>query len=121
MANAVEQMEADGLTATVQDARCVARLYDAVERNDPAAAAACYAENARFEDVGFQLEGRAAIGRMWDLVWMAAGFRAEHDPAGSKRMPPRGRGVAATSCPFHGAVSGIIAVLPTGASSSPAT
>lgn len=92
MANAVEQMEADGLTATAQDARCVARLYDAVERNDPAAAAACYAENARFEDVGFQLEGRAAIGRMWDLVWMAAGFRAEHDPARIEADATAGKG-----------------------------
>lgn len=92
MASAVEQMEPGGLTAAEQNARCIARLYDALERKDPAAAAACYAATATFEDIGFQLTGRTAIERMWDLVCTADGFRAEPDPSSIEADATAGKG-----------------------------
>jgi hypothetical protein len=46
----------------------VRRLYEALGRRDAAAATACYAEEAHFEDIGFRLHGQRAIGRMWRFV-----------------------------------------------------
>lgn len=43
-------------------------LYEALKNTDAGAAMACYAEDAYFEDIGFRLRGRRAIGRMWSLV-----------------------------------------------------
>jgi hypothetical protein len=44
------------------------RLFTALDRHDHEAMAACYAENARFRDIAFTLEGRKRIHAMWHMV-----------------------------------------------------
>ncbi|MER2509103.1 MAG: nuclear transport factor 2 family protein [Amaricoccus sp.] len=70
-----------GRSAADLNAACIRALYAALERHDAVAATACFADDAAFEDIGFRLKGRPAIGRMWDMVCSAKDFRAEHDPA----------------------------------------
>jgi hypothetical protein len=43
-------------------------LYAAFARLDGAAMAACYAEDARFDDEAFSLTGRREIGGMWTML-----------------------------------------------------
>ncbi len=43
-------------------------LYAAFARLDGAAMAACYAENATFDDEAFSLKGRREIGGMWTML-----------------------------------------------------
>lgn len=50
------------------NADLIERLYAAIQRADPKAIAACYAEDAYFEDIAFRLRGRARILEMWELV-----------------------------------------------------
>jgi ketosteroid isomerase-like protein len=50
------------------NARTIERLYAALQARDPDAMAACYADDATFRDIAFDLRGRAAILRMWRLV-----------------------------------------------------
>ncbi|MBL8384563.1 MAG: nuclear transport factor 2 family protein [Burkholderiales bacterium] len=49
-------------------ARTITTLYDAFARLDADAMAACYAEDARFDDEAFSLAGRAQIGGMWRML-----------------------------------------------------
>ena len=44
------------------------RLYAAFSQLDGAAMAACYAENATFDDEAFSLKGRREIGGMWTML-----------------------------------------------------
>ena len=44
------------------------RFYEAFARLDGATMAACYAEDARFEDEAFKLNGRREIGGMWTML-----------------------------------------------------
>jgi ketosteroid isomerase-like protein len=46
----------------------IERLYTAIQRADPKAIAACYAEDAYFEDIAFRLRDRVRILEMWELV-----------------------------------------------------
>jgi SnoaL-like domain len=46
----------------------IERLYAAFTRLDAPAMAACYAENARFDDEAFSLTGRREIGGMWAML-----------------------------------------------------
>ena len=50
------------------NADLIERLYAAIQRADPKAIAACYAEDTYFEDIAFRLRGRARILEMWELV-----------------------------------------------------
>jgi hypothetical protein len=43
-------------------------LYMALRDADPDSAAACYAADASFKDIAFQLDGRDSIRQMWRLV-----------------------------------------------------
>jgi hypothetical protein len=43
-------------------------LYSSLRDNKPETAAACYAADARFEDIAFRLKGRESILQMWRLV-----------------------------------------------------
>jgi hypothetical protein len=57
----------------------IERLYGALARLDGAAMQACYAEQARFEDEVFRLDGRRQIGGMWRMLCEAAQARGpEH-------------------------------------------
>ena len=46
----------------------IERLYAAFERLDAQAMAACYADEATFDDEAFALRGRAQIGAMWAML-----------------------------------------------------
>ena len=50
------------------NARLIAMLYTAIKNADPNAIIACYADDAYFEDIAFQLHGKARILDMWRLV-----------------------------------------------------
>ena len=50
------------------NARLIETLYRSLRDNDPDAAAACYADDAHFEDIAFRLDGREGILQMWRLV-----------------------------------------------------
>jgi ketosteroid isomerase-like protein len=50
------------------NARLIATLYTAIQNADPKAIIACYADDAYFEDIAFQLHGKACILDMWRLV-----------------------------------------------------
>jgi hypothetical protein len=50
------------------NALVIERLYAALSKHDAAAAAACYASNAEFEDIAFRLQGRKQIHEMWRMV-----------------------------------------------------
>jgi hypothetical protein len=50
------------------NARLIATLYASLRDNQPNAAAACYAEDAYFEDIAFRLDSRERILQMWRLV-----------------------------------------------------
>src|SRR5688572_3374272 len=50
------------------NALLIERLYTALEARDPKAMAACYADNATFEDIAFRRKGREEIYQMWRLV-----------------------------------------------------
>ena len=44
------------------------RLFTALDRHDHAAIAACYAPDARFRDIAFDLRGREGIHDMWRMI-----------------------------------------------------
>ena len=48
--------------------KTIETLYAAFARLDSDAMAACYAENARFDDEAFSLYGRREIGAMWRML-----------------------------------------------------
>ena len=48
--------------------KIIETLYAAFARLDADAMAACYAENARFDDAAFSLSGRGEIGGMWRML-----------------------------------------------------
>ena len=48
--------------------KTIETLYAAFARLDSEAMAACYAENARFDDAAFALSGRREIGGMWRML-----------------------------------------------------
>ena len=48
--------------------KTIETLYAAFARLDSEAMAACYAENARFDDAAFSLSGRREIGGMWRML-----------------------------------------------------
>jgi hypothetical protein len=49
----------------------IERFYGAFARLDGATMEACYAENARFDDEAFSLQGRRQIGGMWRMLCSA--------------------------------------------------
>lgn len=53
-------------------AQTLHRLYTAFSQRDPAAMAACYAPDARFDDEVFSLKGREQIAGMWRMLCAAA-------------------------------------------------
>lgn len=57
------------------DAGVLPRFYAAFAALDAAAMQACYADDARFEDPVFTLQGAEAIGAMWAML--CAGARAQ--------------------------------------------
>jgi hypothetical protein len=65
--NPAEFLQPDG-AAGHPNALLVRRLYTALARNDASAAAECYADDARFEDIAFRLQGKPAIALMWQVV-----------------------------------------------------
>src|SRR4051794_32400839 len=50
------------------NARVIEKLYDGIRRGDLEAIAACYAEDATFEDIAFRRDGRERIMEMWRMV-----------------------------------------------------
>ncbi len=50
------------------NAQRIRSLYLALQNGEALAAAACYAEDSYFEDIGFRLKGRRRIGEMWAMV-----------------------------------------------------
>ena len=50
------------------NARLIETLYTAIANHDPNAIAACYADDAPFEDIAFRRRGRKQIHEMWRLV-----------------------------------------------------
>ena len=50
------------------NARLIETLYASLRDNQPEVAAACYADDAHFEDIAFRLNGRDCILQMWRLV-----------------------------------------------------
>jgi hypothetical protein len=50
------------------NARLIENLYAAIQKADPTAITACYADDAYFEDIAFRLRGRERIMEMWRLV-----------------------------------------------------
>lgn len=48
--------------------KTIETFYTAFARLDGAAMAACYAEDARFDDEAFSLAGRREIGGMWSML-----------------------------------------------------
>jgi len=62
------------------NARRIASLYTAINIGDLAAIAACYDENAYFEDIAFKLQRKCRIMEMWRFV-CHGGTRAEFDPS----------------------------------------
>jgi ketosteroid isomerase-like protein len=46
----------------------IGRLFEALKAGDYRGAAECYAMDARFRDIAFDLEGRSEIAAMWHLV-----------------------------------------------------
>src|ERR1044071_349835 len=55
-------------SGTHPNAALVRTLYLAIQNADPRAIIACYADDAHFEDIAFQLDGKARILEMWQLV-----------------------------------------------------
>lgn len=53
----------------------IERFYDAFARLDGATMEACYAEQARFDDEAFALQGRRQIGGMWRMLCAATQAR----------------------------------------------
>lgn len=50
------------------NARLIETLYASLRDDQPDAAAACYADDAHFEDIAFRLKSREGILQMWRLV-----------------------------------------------------
>ena len=50
------------------NARLIETLYASLRDNQPEVAAACYADDAHFEDIAFRLDSRERILQMWRLV-----------------------------------------------------
>ncbi len=50
------------------NARLLERFFAAVQRRDHEAIAACYHEDATFEDIAFVLNGRRSIHAMWHMI-----------------------------------------------------
>lgn len=50
------------------NAQRIETLYAALAKGDPDAAAACYADDAYFEDIAFRRHGRKKIHEMWRMV-----------------------------------------------------
>lgn len=46
----------------------IRKLFRSIDAHDYRAAAACYAENARFRDIAFDLDGRNKIASMWRMI-----------------------------------------------------
>lgn len=65
---AVSDSSSDGPTVAQSNARLIERFYAALQRQDPDAMAACYAEDATFKDIAFDLSGRDKIWEMWRMV-----------------------------------------------------
>jgi ketosteroid isomerase-like protein len=80
-----------GQRAAHPNARVIERLYTAIQNADPKAIAACYAEDAYFEDIAFQLRGRKRILEMWELVCHAAP-KVCFDPASISADDRKGHG-----------------------------
>jgi ketosteroid isomerase-like protein len=49
-------------------AEVLTRLFTALDRHDHPAMAACYAENASFRDIAFNLKGKTRIHAMWHMI-----------------------------------------------------
>jgi ketosteroid isomerase-like protein len=50
------------------NSQLIERLYSAIANHDSDAIAACYADDATFEDIAFRRHGRKEIHEMWRLV-----------------------------------------------------
>src|SRR5688572_30090324 len=57
-----------GRWAVHPNARLIETLYSAIRANDADAITACYAPDASFEDIAFELEGREMIRDMWRMI-----------------------------------------------------
>jgi ketosteroid isomerase-like protein len=55
------------------------RLYSSLRDRDAAGMATCYAPDATFRDIAFELNGINQIQAMWDMVCRAKDFRASFD------------------------------------------
>jgi len=50
------------------NAMLIERLYTSLDRHDDKAMAECYANDATFRDIAFDLKGRANIASMWRMI-----------------------------------------------------
>jgi hypothetical protein len=50
------------------NALTIQRLFTALDQHDHATMAACYAEDATFRDIAFDLRGRKQIASMWHMI-----------------------------------------------------
>lgn len=58
------------------NAELLRTLYTCLSHKDADGMAACYAPDATFHDIAFDLQGRDQIRTMWDMVGHAQGFKA---------------------------------------------
>ena len=81
-------------------------LYEALKRHDARSAAACYAEDSFFQDIGFRLKGRQRIGEMWSLVCGEPLLEVAYSDADIEADDERGRGFWTASYPPIAALPG---------------
>lgn len=53
---------------THPNAQLIEKLYSGIQAADAATITSCYAEDAYFEDIAFNLDGRARIADMWQFI-----------------------------------------------------
>ena len=63
------------MTVTTRNEQTIRRFYDAFARLDADTMAACYAEDASFDDEAFSLRGARQVGGMWKML--CGGTRAK--------------------------------------------
>jgi len=59
------------------NAQLLERLYTCLAARDGDGMAECYADDATFHDIAFDLKGKHRIHAMWDMVCHAEGFKAK--------------------------------------------
>jgi hypothetical protein len=75
------------------NAHLIEALYAAIRDGKPDATAGCYAADARFRDIAFNLNGRESILQMWRMV-CSRGVKVTFDSVAADEQQGRGHWVA---------------------------